>query len=622
MEDIIKKVYSHYLSDNELLQKEKEIYSLKDLKKFDFKGRNIELYYNENYFIKIDHRQEDQKKYVFEKSSLMLGKFPKEIIINNIIRKELEANVVKINNYYFNDKKQILVMENAGITFKDFIIKELNNVDLINDKVYEIIIILCILQNKFKFMHKDLKTENILMKKTKSEFNNYMIGDKEYKIKSHGYIPVFIDFATSTIFKIYFTPFEIYDTLKSSYTHNNMKNLKNNELMTPDFFLNKYLWYVRDINKYNYSFDLYNLIVSINQVMNISKIKCVEEYFKISGIKDYKYSESLLSPFDFLLKGLKSDEEILDIDEIVKNKDKTKIFIIINGLGNKLFALANLINEYKNYQLYFTEQISHHQTSRLEKKLKFVFPEIKNCQNPKLISFKYFDILKNKGIDEIKIENEKHFINPNGFIHQKEFIQKYYKMDTSYDYLLDKYDFENGIFVHVRYGDKFMINYHSLKGNRYNHFYTLLSPLYYIDNITKMLKEKFGKVYIFTDSVELTKCLFKKENKENKEKDDFIYVDEGSYETYYCFTKCKRLIISESTISIAAVWLNYNKDLKVIAPNFAIGNKRIIEKTFYVYPSTVTFESNKSYILDNIKQYDEIIKKCNINIHKFNNKLG
>ena len=36
-------------------------------------------------------------------------------------------------------------------------------------------------------MHKDLKSENILMKKTTSEFNEYIIGDKEYKIKSKKY---------------------------------------------------------------------------------------------------------------------------------------------------------------------------------------------------------------------------------------------------------------------------------------------------------------------------------------------------------------------------------------------------------------------------------------------------
>jgi len=300
MDDIIKKVYSHYLSDNELLLKEKEILELSDINKFDFKGRNIDLYYNENYFIKIDNRNENQKKYILTKNSLMLGKFPKEIIINNIIRKELEANIVKINNYYFNDKKQILVMENAGITFKELIIKEneKNNLELINDKVYEIFIILTILHSKFNFMHKDFKSENILMKKVSSEFNEYIIGDKEYKIKSHGYIPVLIDFATSTIFKIYFTKFQIYDLVGSKYNH----NTKFNTIINPYIFLNKYLWYIRDVNKYNPSFDIYHLIISINLIIDISKIKIIKEYFNKSGFtSSYDYSESLMNPFKFII---------------------------------------------------------------------------------------------------------------------------------------------------------------------------------------------------------------------------------------------------------------------------------------------------------------------------------
>ena len=88
MDDIIKKVYSHFLSDTELLKKEKEILSLKDIKKFNNTGsrRNIvNLYYNNNYFIKIENRITDKKKYILTDKSLMIDKFQKEIIINNIL---------------------------------------------------------------------------------------------------------------------------------------------------------------------------------------------------------------------------------------------------------------------------------------------------------------------------------------------------------------------------------------------------------------------------------------------------------------------------------------------------------------------------------------------------------
>jgi hypothetical protein len=850
----------------------------------------------------------------------MLGKFPKEIIINNIIRKELEANIVKIHNYYFNNKRQILVMENVGITLKELFIKEneKNNLGLINDKVYEIFIILTILQNKFKFMHKDLHGGNILMKKVETEFNNYIIDDKEYKIKSHGYIPVFIDFGYSTIFNIYTNKFEIYNTHKTRFKC----ITKYDNLIDSNTFKYKYFWYIRDINKFNPSVDVYYILISIMEIIDVSKIKIIQKYFELSGIKNYMYSESLLSPYDFILqdkkksrlcrlhsgfgnklyiiayiidkykndqlyiyentsihqlnnkekllidiypeikscrnpkmisleeyellknkgvpeivlpkenifldniplfnqryflqkylqtnsydyllnkydfengifvhirfgdkfiinyndlikkknkyfytllnesyyidninkllnerqgniyifsdspdivkclfknkidnliysnedvyetfycfikckrliisestlsiaaiflnynkdliaiapnfsfksnihskiiktpykypsnvilennqsyilKDLKDYENIikncpdtlkllstnidtpinnphinLDIENNLKNKNKDKIktFILNNGLGNKLFALANMINKYKNYDLYFVEKISHHQINRYEKKLKYAFPEIKNSENPKLISFTEYDILKKNGIEEIKI-NIDDYENCSGFIRQKEYLKKYFIMDSSYDYLLDKYDFKNGIFVHVRYGDKFLINYISLQKNNFKHFFTLLKPAYYIDNINKMLKEADNidrKVYIFSDSIEMTKCLFNNESKENKNK--FIYMDEGVYETFYCFTKCRRLIISESSLSIAAIYLNYNEDLKVIAPRFAVKNYGNIINTFYCYPSTVTFENNRSYLLyDDIKEYNEIIKMCKINIDKIKN---
>jgi hypothetical protein len=190
-------------------------------------------------------------------------------------------------------------MENAGITFKDLIMKDKNNLELINSKLYEIFILLAILQHKFKFMHKDLKCENILMKETSSEFNEYSLDGKQYKIKSYGYIPVLIDMPTSTIFKIDNKDFEIYDIIKSTYVHNINKFKK---LINPKDFLNKYLWYIRDVNKYNPSFDIYHLIISINLIIDISKIKIIKEYFNKSGFtSSYDYSESLMNPFKFII---------------------------------------------------------------------------------------------------------------------------------------------------------------------------------------------------------------------------------------------------------------------------------------------------------------------------------
>lgn len=646
MEAILNKIFLHYLDQSELLKKEKEILSIKDLQKYNYKGRTISLYFNDSYFIKIDYRKNDQKKYILKDNSLLLGKFPKEIILIGILRKELPNNIVKIKNYYFNSEQQILIMENEGITLKNLIMNNLDDFNLINTKLHEIFIILAILQDKFNFMHKDFKAENILMKKTSDEFNIYNLNNKEYKIKSFGYIPVLIDFATSTIFKIYDKDFEIYDIELNIYNHNPNKF---SDIINQKLFIDKYLWYIRDINHFNHSIDIYRLVLSINEVIHVDKIKIIKSYFKESNIKDYNYSESLLSPEKFLERynniggskgktnsvkksktnsGTKSktnskrkrknrrlldDYDKLDIEAILKNKENSRMVILQNGLGNKLYIIANILDKYKNYQLYFVEKISHHQVKNSEKKLKYIFPEIKNSENPKIISYRNYDILKEKGIEEITYTDDIYF-NNDGFINNRAYLKEYLRMDPSYNYLLTKYDFENGLFVHIRYGDKFAQNYYSLKKYKMNRF-ILLKPQFYIDNITKFInnKKKLNTpIYIFTDSIVIAKCQFE------DIKYNFVYTNEGTYETFFCLTHCKNLIISDSTLASAAIELNENKNINAISPNFLIDKNNKITNLKYKYPSNVTLVSDKSYILDDLNEYT-IIDDCNDDIDKLLN---
>ena len=300
MEDIIKKIYSHYLSDKELLEKEKEILMLNDLKKLDFEDQKVNLYYNNNYFIKITCIHEYTKEYKLTNNYLIIDKFPLEIIINNILRKELPNNIVKFNNYYFNNSKQILVMENAGNTFRDLLISNINNLELINTKIYEIIIILAIFEDKFKFMHKDLHYKNIIMKKTQNEYNMYNLHGKEYKIKSYGYIPVIIDFGTCMIFKLYNKEFIIKREIKKNNNlSNKFKNLKIIKLT--DF--NDYITYVRRLVLYIPSLDIFKLFVSIQRKFNNAySIPIIKEYIDMNNIKNFEYSPTYLSPFEFLQK--------------------------------------------------------------------------------------------------------------------------------------------------------------------------------------------------------------------------------------------------------------------------------------------------------------------------------
>jgi len=298
VKNILLKIFYHFVSDEDIAKQTKII--IERMKKINISIiRDIEMYSDENYFVKFDKRTSDQRKYILTDNSLYLGKFPKEIIINNFLRKELPSNIVKINNYYFNNNNQILIMENIPLRLSEFMIQNTNNLDILNDICLQIFFIIAILQDKFKFMHKDLTTNNILLRPTDESIINYNLYNKIYYVKSHGYIPVLIDFASSTIFKSYDNKFIIYDTetLKSRYNHKLI--YKKNDIIT---YKKKYFWYIRDTNKYVSSYDIFFFI---NELKNLNqlflKINIIKKYIDI--IKHYpNFSESYISPAEFLIK--------------------------------------------------------------------------------------------------------------------------------------------------------------------------------------------------------------------------------------------------------------------------------------------------------------------------------
>ena len=186
MENILQKIFTHYLSDDDLNKKEKTIKNIPGIKKVNYPAqRNIDLYQTKKYFIKFDKRTTDQKKYILTKNSLHLGKFPKEILINNILQKELPNNIVKIHNYYFNNTKQILIMENIPMTLKEYITKYSKDTNKLGSLFTQIFLLFAILQDKYKFMHKDLTLSNILIKHYPYENITYTFQNKPYTIKKN-----------------------------------------------------------------------------------------------------------------------------------------------------------------------------------------------------------------------------------------------------------------------------------------------------------------------------------------------------------------------------------------------------------------------------------------------------
>jgi len=324
----------------------------------------------------------------------------------------------------------------------------------------------------------------------------------------------------------------------------------------------------------------------------------LSDYFKY--LKGNSYDD-ILSKKEKIFKYHEVDQ---NFDQEIINKYKNGIFVILkNGIGNKLLIITNIIHKYKNKEIYFLEQYSNHdQYDKSPEKLKYIFPNFNNNDyNIKIISWKLFDFLKEYGIKYIEYTNDI-FYDPSGLINISNSTRNLLKMNPKYDYLKDKYDLNNGIFVHYRLGDKFELNYKDCFKKRACQ-YALFTPKYYIDMINIMLKEKQGLIYIMSDSIKVAECLLK-----NKIP-NLIFINEGTPETFFLMTHCNRLIISESSMTVAAAYLN-NNNPQIIAPNFLINLNRKIIKNIYFDKQMVQFIDNKKYLLINKKQYDELYYKC------------
>lgn len=617
MENILDKIYSHSLNDNMIKQKIKKILSL-DKIKILFNNKNEKFYKNNTYFIKYininKNEQYTSKQIESNNNSIFLHQFPKEILIIYLLKKELPENIISINNYYFSDTNFLLIMNNDGELFLDFIKKNKNN-KILDSICLQLFFILAILQDKFEFMHKNLNFNNIIIKKYNDTIIKYTLKDITYEVKTYNYIPVLYNFSYSTIFKIYDKKMEIYD--KETNKKNITTIVKNSD------FITNYREYILKNNYFISSYDIFYLISSFKYKQPIIYTKLyrtdvISKYFSINFITTlFNYSESYTSMYNFIIKyyddmNIKDKELKIEINQdIIDTFKNAKIIILKNGLGNKLMTIMNIIYKYPGEKIFFLEQLSRHQLRSFYDKLKHIFlnlnpVEEKNFseQNYKLISWKLFDALKPYGIKETEYDPFYVYFTIPGLINLTDTTRNLLKINPLYEYLLDKYDIKNGIFAHYRLGDKFDLNYEELKNERVCKF-TLLTPEYYIDNISKMLKEKPGKVYIMSDSINIAECLLKDKIP------DAIFINENCVETFFLMTHCNRFIISESTMTVSAIYLNTNKP-QVIAPNFLTDfydNSKIISNKYF-NDKQVTFDNNKNILLNTKQQYDEINKKC------------
>lgn len=143
--------------------------------------------------------------------------------------------------------------------------------------------------------------------------------------------------------------------------------------------------------------------------------------------------------------------------------------------------------------------------------------------------------------------------------------------------LVSEIDSANSVSVHVRRGDKLSCR------NRLTH--SRLSSSYYFKAI-ELLKSKIENpvFYVFSDDIEWVKKLKLFQNT-----DSVVFVSSNvlyasdKFE-FYAMSRCKNNIISASTYSWWAAWINLNPEKVIVAPKkwYVLFNKR---KTVNLIPS-------------------------------------
>jgi len=279
--------------------------------------------------------------------------------------------------------------------------------------------------------------------------------------------------------------------------------------------------------------------------------------------------------------------------------------ILKEGFGNKLFMLMAYINKFRKLSptkddiLYVVETVSKHDTGSPREKFGYVFPGLKELPWLKFIGWSEYDKLKGGEHTEFMVD---FLFDKEDFISLRPLIKKYFKMNPVYDQLLEKYDTKKGIALHVRLGDKFNINFNRLN-NGMKEDYLLMSPRYFIDETRKLLAEKKGPVYIFSDSPTFAECLLRPELPQA------ILINEKCQDTFFLLTKFKRAVLSESTLGLAAGYMHFLKHQYII-PSYRVKVKRgDLTESKYVDAEYFTLETDRTYKLM-AEDYKPIHKLC------------
>lgn len=294
-----------------------------------------------------------------------------------------------------------------------------------------------------------------------------------------------------------------------------------------------------------------------------------------------------------------------------------------DGFGNKLYMLTYYIHiffkikKYKKIEkLYLVSYTSIHEKDTEAEKIYNIFPSLKNQKWLVWIDWKKYKTLKNniqqtiidtdiKEYDKVKVPlNFKGYIfDKKYFIQSERFFNKLYQFNDTYERLNNKYDY-NGIAIHIRLGDK--INYiydFIIKGKKNTQVFVVYTPEFYRD-LLKKLNNKI-KVYIFTDSPEIFKKFYAKYIKHKYE-----LVDIEFYKAFYLMSKFKNIIISESTLSIYASYLNDFNKKRIFGHKYMIQPGKISKITYIksklITNNAILLNDTKYFLNENSKLLEEI----------------
>jgi hypothetical protein len=245
------------------------------------------------------------------------------------------------------------------------------------------------------------------------------------------------------------------------------------------------------------------------------------------------------------------------------NTEKFVLSYIKCGFGNKVYFTSTLIYFFREIQKRdpkFTKLYIVIEKSKHDIKENFVdfFPEFSKLKYLEFIDWVQYDKLKKESnfilqsnitkIKDIPLKKSitldlEYYFSDYPIRKDYKFFKKLYKIKHSP--LEHRYDY-NGIFLHIRYGDKLEIN-QACKVPKY----IVLEPDFYIKAIDYLQADHPDrKVYIFTDSPKIV------EEKILPYLKNATLTNEPYWNVWYLCQKFKHLVLSDSTLVFSASIFN------------------------------------------------------------------